>query len=117
MDPVALIIGVSWIALGLLVTAAAIPLVRGKVARNGLYGVRLPQSFTSDDAWYAINRFGGRRLILWAAPMIAVGIVCLFLPLRAHPVRTLILGFSPLAFILAPAIQTWRFACRYRPQS
>lgn len=79
-----------------------------------MYGVRFRQSFQSDDAWYAINRFGGRRLIAWAVPLILVGIACFFLPLQSHTALTLILGFAPLICVLAPCLQAWRFARHYR---
>jgi len=63
MDPTAIIIGISWILTGLICTKISIPLARGQVRRNGLYGFRFSESFQSDDAWFAINRFGGQRLI------------------------------------------------------
>jgi len=114
MDPVALTIGISWTLVGFICVAAAIPLVRGRVGRNSLYGVRFPQSFQSDDAWYAINRFGGQRLIVWAVPMIAVGIVSFFEPLQNHIGLTLVLGFAPLIFVLIPVLESWRFARNYQ---
>lgn len=113
MDPVAITVGISWTLTGLIIIGLAIPLVRGRVGRNSLYGVRFPQSFQSDDAWYAINRFGGRRLILWAVPLILVGISCFFIPLQAHSGRALTLGFAPLIFVLVPCFQAWRFARHY----
>ena len=114
MDPVAITVGTSWTVAGLLCIGLSIPLVRGRIGRNGFYGVRFPESFQSDEAWYAINRFGGKRLIVWSIPLIAVGIVSFFLPLRSHVGLTLTLGFAPLAFIVIPAIESWRFARRYR---
>jgi uncharacterized membrane protein len=115
MDAISITVGTSWTLLGIVVIGLAIPLARGKIGRNGIYGVRFPQSFQSDDAWYAINRFGGRRLIVWAVPLILVGIACFFIPLQSHTGLTLILGFAPLAFVLTPCLQAWRFARQYRP--
>lgn len=115
MDAVSIIVGASWTFAGLIAIGLAIPLVRGRVERNGLYGVRFPESFQSDDAWYAINRYGGRRMIVWALPLLLVGITCFFLHLRQHPRLTLILGFAPLIFFFIPALQAWRFARKYRP--
>src|SRR5436309_1866622 len=95
MDPVAITIGCAWTLAGLLIIVLAIPLVSGGVGRNRLYGIRLRQSFQSDDAWYAINRFGGKQLIVWAVPLIPVGIACLFLPLQSHPGLALTIGLAP----------------------
>ena len=113
MDPVSLTIGLSWIVTSSLCVALALPLIRGKVGRNALYGVRLPQAFASDEAWRAINRYGGKRLARWALPMIVVGIVALCLPLQANSSRALAVGLMPLAFIAIAVADTWRFARRY----
>src|SRR5262245_10722907 len=82
MDAVAITIGISWTLAGLLCIGLSIPLIRGKVSRNAFYGVRFPESYQSDEAWFAINRFGGKRLALWSIPLIVVGVVSFFLPLR-----------------------------------
>ncbi len=116
MDAVAITIGISWTAVGLLCIGLAIPLVRGQVRRNVLYGVRFPQSFQSDEAWFAINRFGGRRLIIWSVPLVVIGIASFFLPLQSHTGLALTLGFAPLIFLLIPVVESWRFARRYRPK-
>ena len=116
MDAVAITIGISWTLVGLVCIGLAIPLVRGQVRRNSFYGVRFPQSFQSDDAWFAINRFGGKRLIVWSVPLVVIGIASFFLPLQLHTGLTLALGFAPLIFILIPVVEAWRFAQRYRPR-
>jgi uncharacterized membrane protein len=116
MDPVAITIGISWILTGLILTGVSIPLARGQVRRNGFYGFRFPMSFQSDEAWFAINRFGGQRLIVWSRPMIAIGFISFFLRLQPHPELALIVGLAPSVFILIPCIQAWNFARRYGPK-
>ena len=113
MDAVAITIGISWTLTGLLCIALSIPLISGRVGRNSLYGVRFPESYESDKAWLAINRFGGIRLALWSIPLVIIGIVSFFLPLQSNVALTLVLAFAPLAFVLIPLYQSWRFARRY----
>ena len=113
MEIVSTTIGAGWIAAGLLTIGLAIPLPQGKVGRNALYGARFRQSFQSDDAWFAINRYGAKRMILWALPMIIIGIAALTIPLQTRPVLALLLGFAPLVFVLIPTLDTWNFARRY----
>lgn len=115
MDAVALTVGISWTLAGLLCLAVSLPLVRGKVGRNAFYGVRIPQAFQSDEAWLEINRYGGKRLAIWSVPMVVTGVVCLFLPLQSNTALTLVLGFGPLAFVLIPLLESWRFAQRKFP--
>jgi uncharacterized membrane protein len=117
MDAVAITIGISWTLIGLLCIALSIPLIRGHIGRNALYGVRFPESFESDEVWFAINRFGGKRLAIWSVPLVIVGLVSFFLPLQSNTALTLVLGFAPLVFILIPLFQSWRFARRYRPRA
>lgn len=112
MDLVAIAVGVGWIFAGLLCLGLSIPLMRGQVGRNPVYGVRFPASFESDDAWFAINRYGGKRMAIWSVPMILVGVAALFLPLQSNVGLALLLGFAPLVFILIPILATWRFAQR-----
>jgi uncharacterized membrane protein len=54
----------------LLFMTLGIPLILQKVPPNALYGVRIPASFKSPEAWYRINYLGGWLLV-------GVGIVCL----------------------------------------
>jgi hypothetical protein len=114
MDPVAMILGTSWTITGLVMIGVSIPLVQGRIRPNRLYGVRLAQSFQSEDAWFAINRFGGKHLIAWAVPLVCIGIGCFFLRLAPHPAFTLAIGFLPCICIAAAAFQIWRFARHYQ---
>ncbi len=116
MDAVSITVGGGWVVAGLAMFGLALPLVRERVGRNALYGIRLRESLRSDDAWFAINRYGGKRLIVWSIPLILVGAVSLFLPLRSHAALTLALGFAPLVFVVIPVVESWRFARRYPPK-
>ncbi|MGA3065683.1 MAG: SdpI family protein [Tepidisphaeraceae bacterium] len=113
MDVVAIIIGVSCLGIAAGLIGISIPLVQGKVRPNRFYGVRLKASFASDEAWYAINRFGGQQLIFWSGPIIAIGLAAFFLPLKANPIAALLVGFSPVVFILIATIRIIGFAERF----
>ena len=117
MDPVAMIIGTSWTVTGLIAIAVCIPLAQGRVGRNRFYGIRLSQSFRSDDAWFAINRYGARRMIVWSLPLILLGIGSFFVPLQAHPALAIAIGFVPCIFVLMPALEIFRFAQRYHSKT
>src|SRR5436305_318054 len=102
MDTVATTIGVAWIAVGLLTIGMAIPLLQGKVGPNAQFGIRFRECFQSNEAWFAINRYGAKRMIIAAVPMIVSGVATLFIPLQTRPSWALLLGLAPLAFILIP---------------
>ena len=113
MDPVSLTLALSFTLTSGLIIALCIPLVRGRVKPNSLYGIRLPQAFKSEDAWHAINRFGGKCFIAWCLPMFLIGVACFFIPLQHNKALTIALAFVPLICVIAPGIQAWLFARRY----
>lgn len=117
MDSLALTLGVTWTSVGLLIAASSIPLVRGRIPPNRFYGVRFRECYQSDEAWFAINRFGGKHLLLWSVPTVLLGIAAFFLPLRSHPLLSLIFAPLLLVFVLTPTIQTARFAKSFRPKA
>ena len=110
MDTVGLLVGVSSVAVGLITVLICLPLLRGQIPRNNLYGFRLAEAFQSDEAWTQINRYGARRMISWAIPLILLGVATCFLPLSQQPWLTGGLALMPVVFVLAPAYETWKYA-------
>jgi len=49
--------------LPLFIIALSVPLIRGAVSRNRLYGIRTRRTLASDEAWYPANRIGGIALV------------------------------------------------------
>jgi len=73
---------------------------------NRFYGFRISKAFTSDENWYAINKYGAEVLIVWSMVMIAAGVLLLFVGLSSP-----LLGLIPLVICTAAAIvQTVSFA-------
>lgn len=113
MDALALIIGFSWTLAGLLCLTLSVSLAVGRVPRNALYGFRVRESLASDNAWFAINRFAGKRAAICSFATIGWGVVVCFMPLAGNEALALFLGLAPLAFVGIPCLQTWRFAKRW----
>lgn len=55
---------VLYAVIGLLSVVVAVPLIKGKVKPNALYGFRVPQTLNDPAVWYAVNAHFGRRLLL-----------------------------------------------------
>jgi len=68
------------IGIALLIGGFSVPLIRRRVPMNKTYGVRFPQSFQSDEAWYRINVFGGKCLFAASVAILLVGIYGLIDP-------------------------------------
>lgn len=63
--------------------ALSVPLIGRKVPMNRWYGVRIPAAFTSEAAWYNLNRYGGRLLLVWGLAIAATASTGAFLA-REH---------------------------------
>jgi uncharacterized membrane protein len=111
VDVTGLLVGLFDVLIGTLIIAISLPLARGKVAMNHWYGVRVRQSFESEEKWYKINRFGGRQLMLWGAIIAALGAVALFLDLDDQPALTTAFLFVPL-LVFVPAVRSALYARR-----
>jgi uncharacterized membrane protein len=66
-----------FLLLGGLFVALAIPLIRGRVRPNRLYGVRTPRTLGDERVWYEANRKGGRALAGAGALAATVALVLL----------------------------------------
>jgi hypothetical protein len=105
-----MMLGLIDIAIALLVLATSIPLLKDKVKMNHWYGIRWPRkAFESEENWYRINRYGGRRLILWSVVLIFIGILTIVVPVGDKAVPLLIC--APLIYLI-PLIECWLFAKR-----
>jgi uncharacterized membrane protein len=66
-----------------LMMALAVPLIRGRVKPNVLYGVRTPKTLGDERVWYAANAYGG-RLLFGAGIVQLVAVVALYFVPRLH---------------------------------
>ena len=46
-----------------LIALLSLPLIFGWIPRQSFYGARTPKTLSSDDIWYAANRFAGVVLV------------------------------------------------------
>ena len=96
------------VGLATLIAATAVPLVRRKVKMNMLYGVRFARSYESDELWYRINEYGGRRLIQWSGVVAACGVAALLVSDRLW---ASVLMFAPFLY-LVPCVDSYLYSRR-----
>ena len=98
--------GIFNLSMGILIILFSIPLIMRKIKMNSIYGVRIPQSFKSEENWYRINAYGGKQMILWSLPMILIGILCLSTTYYPHNENTLaiVCGLCPIALFIGGSI-------------
>jgi SdpI/YfhL protein family len=66
------IIGAGWVLL-----VVSRKLIRGEVSRKSNMGMgfKIKEAYASDEAWYRINREGGKQMILPSKAVIALGVL------------------------------------------
>ena len=99
------ILGLSHILIALIVFILSIPLFRGKVSRNFLYGIRTSKALESDENWYKINKYGAKQLMIWSIPLALIGFAVLLVPIKNDLLYTLLVC-APLIYII-PAVKCY----------
>ncbi|MDC0088066.1 SdpI family protein [Akkermansiaceae bacterium] len=83
------------ILMALLIIGVSIPLIFRKIPMNRFYGVRFAKSFKSEKAWYEINEYGGKALIVCMIPNFLYGIYGLIQkPLSYTLISTIVIVIS-----------------------
>jgi uncharacterized membrane protein len=49
---------------GLVLAGLSVPMIRGKIPPNGLYGFRIPATLENPQLWYKVNTYAGKRLLV-----------------------------------------------------
>jgi SdpI/YhfL family protein len=102
-------VAVALVAVGAVMFATCLPLIKRKVPMNYFYGIRVREAFKSKERWLDINAYGGRQLAVWSLPIVITGLLGLLLPTH------LVFIYIPIAIgvillsTLVPLVQTMRW--------
>jgi uncharacterized membrane protein len=70
-----------FVAVGVLLIALAVPLIRRRVKPNRLYGLRVPATFADEYVWFEANARSGRDLLNLGLTAIVIALILLLPPL------------------------------------
>jgi len=84
MNIIMVIFGLIIIGAGLLMLVVSRKLIRCEISRQRYMGIgiKIKEAFASDEAWYRINRGGGKLMIIPSLAYVVIGILialCLFI--------------------------------------
>jgi hypothetical protein len=82
MNIATILVGLSIMSTGLVIFFISLPLIYRKVPMNGFYGIRIPAAFKSEQNWYDINAYSGRKMAAWSWLITVAGIAGFFVPLK-----------------------------------
>lgn len=97
---------------GLLIFGICQPLIRRKVPMNGLYGIRIPAAFESEERWYEINAYGGRQMAAWSWLITGAGAAGFLVPAAFQMVYAWAIIPVTLLAVLVPVVRICRWAGR-----
>lgn len=107
-----LLMGLTYLAVAVVLIGLNLPLAWRKVPRNRWYGFRLGIAMKDDAAWYRINAYGARRLIAWCVLLGLIGAVSAVYALEGgEALLCWCLPWMPLV-LLIPCLQAWLFAMK-----
>ncbi len=109
MDTANLALGLCNILVAILFIAISIPLYFCKIPMNNIYGFRFKKSFESDQNWFKINSYGGKQMAIWSIPIVLVGILTFFIPVRENIVLATIIACAPL-IIIVPVCMSYNYS-------
>ena len=104
-----ILLGLSYTFCGLMVIAISIPLLLEQIGINRWYGIRFKKSYESEENWYAINKFGAKRLIIWSIPVVFLGIAAFFIPIEGNGALAKLYIITPMLLII-PALESYLYA-------
>lgn len=76
------IFGLILTLMGLLMLVVARQLIKGEISRKNYMGrgIKIKEAFASDEAWYRINRGGGKLMIFPSLALMALGVLLVLCP-------------------------------------
>ena len=65
---------------GLLLAALSIPMIKGKIPPNGLYGFRVKKTMENPEIWYPVNAYSGKWLLAASLVQALAAVVAYYIP-------------------------------------
>ncbi|MDB6110898.1 MAG: hypothetical protein JWR69_2648 [Pedosphaera sp.] len=103
-------IAITILLSGILIFILSLPLINRKVPMNGGYGIRIPAAFESEQRWYDINAYGGRRLAAWSWLIMTAGAVGFFVSPEHKDAYVLASVAVTLLAVTIPVFQLYRWS-------
>jgi uncharacterized membrane protein len=94
---------------GVILVAISIPLIKGRVAPNGLYGFRVRDTLDDPKTWYKTNRYSGKWLLATGLIFIAVCILAYNIPNISLDTYSLVCLAGFLIPMTIGVIMSWRY--------
>ena len=99
-------------AVGLLLAALAVPLLRRRIRPNGWYGLRTPATLADEAVWYEANARSGRDLVLLGLFLLSLALLLPVVPTLPPSAHRGVLTAVLIGGVLLAGLVGWRRADR-----
>ena len=107
------VLALIFLAVGLLFVGLGVPLARGRVRPNHLYGCRTRATLADERVWYEVNRAAGRDMIAGGLFVAACALAVLAFARAASPdAVTVALLAALLLSVGRMGVRCWRASAR-----
>jgi uncharacterized membrane protein len=107
---------VMFLISGVILVAISIPLIRGRIAPNSLYGFRVRDTLDDPRTWYKTNAYSGKWLLATGLIFIAVCILAYNIPNIGLDTYSLICMAGFLIPMTIGVIMSWRYMKKVKEQ-
>jgi uncharacterized membrane protein len=107
-----LILLVVFLTSGSLLTAVSVPLIRGRVPPNPLYGFRTRRTLADPAVWYPANRYAAWRLLWLGATLVVTATGLYFVPGVGFPSYAVACAAVLLGGMAVALVQSFRYVRR-----
>jgi hypothetical protein len=111
-----MLVTISLLIACVIVAAVAVPLMLRLVPQNPLYGIRTERTLTQASAWFDVNAFGGRALLIAAGVAALLIMVYQGTWLRSGWAQVVVFAVAILAAVAATLVYDRKLPRRAAPR-
>ena len=103
-----ILIFITYVVGGLLVTALSVPLIQKRTPPNPWYGFRVRKTLENRDVWYAANVYAGKRLFGSGLATVMGAIALYFAPgltLDVYALACTVVAFAALTISIVQSLR------------
>jgi hypothetical protein len=108
---------VMFLISGVILVAISIPLIRGRIAPNSLYGFRVRDTLDDPRTWYKTNTYSGKWLLATGLIFIATCLLAFQIPGISIDTYSLICMAGFVIPMTIGFVYSWRFMKRVKRES
>ena len=98
----------SWLFISVLLICMSIPLIAERVKPNSFYGIRNSNSYSSEEAWYKINKKGGKIFLAAGVAISLISVLALLFFSHSSFAGLVFFNTLPVVVLAVAAVVSWR---------